>query len=180
MKTLKKIFLQLPILFLLIAIQSCTVDVPDSDTTSPEFSFQISGDGFIHTFNQDSDFGNIQLNLRQDTTYDFIFSGSDQGGVKQIHWQYAHDYVEFVNPIVSPWTQTTTSALSSSINWYGDPTNPLSGAVLNGKIVIEGDNISHQFFFMITDFGGESGDSNATYGALNIYSGDHSTEIITF
>lgn len=179
-KHFEKIKNSLYLLIALISFQSCTVDIPELDDTPPKFSFQITGDGFNHTFNQDSDFNNIQLNLRQGATYDFILTGSDAGGVKQIQWQYAYDYVEFSDPIPSPWTQTTTSPLSSVINWFGDASNPLSGNILAGKMVSEGNQVSHELFFMVKNFGGESGNSNTTYASLNVYSADHTTEIILF
>jgi len=68
--------------------------------------------------------------------------------------------------------------VSSAINWYGDLSNRLSGNILTGKMVVEGSNVSHELFFMIKNFGGESGDSNVTYASLYIYSGDHPTEIV--
>ncbi len=178
--TLFKIKKYSAVFLLLFSITSCTVDVPDSDTVPPKFSFKIIGDGFDQTFNQDTDFSSFQLNLRQGATYDFILSGSDGGGVKQIQWQYAHDYVEFTDPITSPWVQSTISPLSSVINWFGERSNPVSGSILAGTIAVEGNQISHEFIFMVKDFGGESGDTNTIYASLNIYSANHPTEIIPF
>ncbi len=178
--TLLKVIRYFPILFLSFIVVSCTVDVPDSDTVPPKFSFKITGDGFDQTFNQDTDFSSFQLNLKQGATYNFILSGGDGGGVKQIQWQYAHDYVEFTDPITSPWVQSTVSPLSSVINWFGERSNPVSGSILAGKIVIEGNQVSHEFIFMVKDFGGESGNTNTIYASLNIYGSNHTTEIISF
>lgn len=180
MKTTKNIISRLSILLLIIASQSCDVDVPESDITPPKFSFNITGGGFNQTFDQDTNFSSFQLNLRQGATYNFVLSGGDPGGVKQIQWQYAHDYVEFTDPIPSPWVQNTTSSLSSVINWYGERSDPLSGNILAGKMIIEGNNIAHEFFFTVKDFGGESGDTNTISASLNIYSGNHTTEIVSF
>ncbi len=81
MKTTKNTLLKIKkysaVFLLLFSITSCTVDVPDSDTVPPKFSFKITGDGFDQTFNQDTDFSGFQLNLRQGATYDFILSGCD-------------------------------------------------------------------------------------------------------
>lgn len=184
MKKAKNIFLKiikcLPVLFLVLTSLNCTVDLPETDNTPPKFSFQITGDGFNQTFDQDTNFNSMQLNLRQGSTYDFILTGSDAGGVKQIQWQYAHDYIEFTNPISSPWIKSTNSSLSSVINWYGDRTDPLSGNILAGKIVAEGDLVSHEFFFTVTDFGREDGNTNTITISLNILNGKHNTEVISF
>lgn len=171
-------------LFILIFIsaslfQSCETEIPDRDTEPPTFQFRIAGDGFDQTFDQDTDFSSFQLNLREDALYDITFSGADSGGVKHIQWQYATDYVEFDSSIPSPWT-TRTSGLSTSINWYGNRSNPLTGMILTASIRANGENVSHAFNFMVRDFGGASAMENTIFAALNVYSGNHTTEIIRF
>ncbi len=168
------------IFVILIGLQSCTVDIPDSDTTPPQFSFRITGDGFDQTFDQNTDFHSFQLNLREDAEYDFILTGSDTGGVKEITWQYPHDYIEFVDPISSPWTVTRTSGLSSQISWQGDFTNAITGNILTGKFKPNGELVAFSFDFGVKDFGGQSGTVNSFFASLNLFSGNHNTEIVIF
>lgn len=167
------------LLIAIVLLQSCDTEIPDVDTEPPTFRFQIQGDGFDQTFDQDTDFNSFQLNLREDARYSITFSGADLGGVKHIQWQYATDYVEFETSIPSPWT-TRTSGLSTSINWYGNRSNPQTGMVLTATIRANGENISHVFNFMVKDFGGASAMENTLFKSLNIYSGNHNTEIIRF
>ncbi len=174
-KNIKKIVFAIGILFFI----SCETDIPETDTTTPTFSFNISGDGFNRTFTQDDDFSSIQLNLRTDTTYDFIFSGADTGGVERISWQYPHDYIEFSEEIPAPWETTTLTFLSSSIYWDGDPTNPTTGNILAGKLVTNGESISISFSFLVKDFGGLDGSSNSIEKSMNIYIDNQNTEVIS-
>lgn len=166
--------------FLLITAQSCETDIPVIDDVPPTFTFRITGDGFEHTFNQDSDFTNIQLNLKHDAEYDFILSGSDNGGVKLIQWQLpGDDFIEFDSTVSSPWTVTNISSINKIIKWEGNSNNPLTGNILAGTFESNGENISISFRFLISDFGGESGVSNTTSKELTIYIGEHDTEIVS-
>ncbi|MDH7447266.1 hypothetical protein [Aquimarina sp. 2201CG14-23] len=162
----------------ILLLISCDTDIPEIDTTVPEFSFNISGDGFNRTFTQDDDFSGLQLNLNADTEYDFIFTGSDSGGVERISWQYPHDYIEFITEIPAPWENTSQTFISSLIYWNGDQANPTTGNILTGKLITNGDIISISFSFLVKDFGGSDGTSNTTTESLNIYIGNHTTEVI--
>jgi len=168
------------ILFIAIVMQSCTVDIPETDTIPPQFSFRITGDGFDRTFDQNTDFDSFQLNLTEDAQYDFILTGSDAGGVKEITWQYPHDNIEFVDPISSPWMVTRLSGLSSQISWQGDSSNAITGNILTGKFKPNGELVSFSFDFGVKDFGGQLGTVNTFFASLSIYSGNHNTEIITY
>lgn len=158
---------------------ACETEIPDIDTEAPTFQFRIEGDGFDQTFDQDTDFASFQLNLREDASYRITYSGADAGGVKQIQWQYATDYVTFETSIPSPWVSSTTG-LSTSLNWHGSRSNPLTGTILTATIRPNGENVSHTFNLMVRDFGGASGMENTVLESLNLYSGDHDTEIIRF
>ena len=176
-----KHFIYLLILLATFSITSCETDIPENDDTAPEFSFKITGDGFSHTFDQDDDFENFQLNLRADAEYNFILTGSDQGGVEVIQWQLpSSDYIEFVTSIPNPWTISNISILTRMIQWQGDENNPLTGSILNGPFEANGQNIILSFGFYVSDFGGESGSSNTVSKELNLYIGNHNTEIIEF
>lgn len=167
------------ILILLCLTQSCETDVPDTDNTPPEFSFQIIGDGLDHTFTQDDDFANIQLNLRHDQSYNFNYVGTDNGGVQLIRWQLpSSDYIEFNTAIPSPWTITILSPLSRLIQWQGDSNNALTAGILTGTFEANGENVSDTFRFLVSDFGGTSGTSNNVSKELTIYIGEHNTAII--
>jgi len=82
--------------------------------------------------------------------------------------------------ITSPWTLNTISPLSRIIEWQGDSSNPLTSGIINGSFIAKGDNISDIFRFYVSDFGGQSGTSNSVSKQLNIYTGNHSTEILQF
>lgn len=178
MKTLKN-YLRILCLTLSFINISCDTEIPDSDSEPPTFHFEIIGDGFGESFNQDTDFDSFQLNLREDALYTITFSGADSGGMKQIQWQYDTDYVEFETSIPSPWTMSS-SGLSTSINWTGNQSNPITGMILTARIRANGENINHAFHFMLKDFGGNSSMENTTFKSLNIYSGNHPTEIVEF
>ncbi|MFK7811489.1 MAG: hypothetical protein AB8B59_03290 [Maribacter sp.] len=156
---------------------SCETEIPDTDIEPPTFLFEISGDGFSETFDQNTDFESFQLNLREDALYTITFSGADLGGMKQIQWQYDTDYVEFETSIPSPWTMSS-SGLSTSINWTGSESNPTTGMVLTARFRANGENIGHTFHFLLKDFGGVSSMENTTFRSLSIYSGNHITELI--
>ena len=151
-------YLKYPLIVLLIvSLLSCETDIPETDTTPPEFSFRITGDGFVHVFNQDQDYSKIQLNLKNDAEYDFIYTGSDKGGVKLIQWQLPiSDYIEFDSTIPDSW-QDNVSGLSRIIKWNGNSSNPLTGNILTGTFEANGEFVSDTFRFFVSDFGGESG-----------------------
>ena len=176
---MKNLIHKFSIAILCITIQSCETDIPETDNTAPEFSFKITGDGFDHTFTQDDDLENIQLNLKDDAEYDFILISSDNGGIKSTQWQLpGSDSIEFDTTIPSPWTVTNISLLNKIIEWEGDTNNPLTGNILTGTFESNGENLSVAFRFSVSDFGGISGDSNTISNELNIYIGNHNTEVI--
>jgi len=167
------------ILFIFTTL-SCETDIPTTDTTPPQFTFRITGDGFEYVFNQDEDYSNRQLNLKNGARYNFIYTGSDEGGVKTIQWQLPiSDYIEFDSAIPDTW-QDNVSGLSRTIQWNGNSSNPLTGNILNGTFEANGEFVSDTFRFFVSDFGGESGDSNSVSKELAIYIGNHDTEIIEF
>ena len=182
-KVMNRIIKNTVLAIALILIYSCDADDSGTEDTQPRFSFRISGDGFDRTFTQDDDLENIQLNLRHDADYDFIFSGGDTQGVKRIQMQYPTDYIEFtgVTPFPpNPWQQMFPSgSLSGIIFWEGDPSNPITGNILNGTLRPNGELVSIELYFRVEDFGGESGASNITDGSLNILIDNHNTEVIT-
>ena len=175
---LKNSMLTMLALVLICTLQSCVVEIPETDIEAPTFSFKITGDGFDHTFTQDSDFNVIQLNLRENTEYDFLLSGSDRGGVKQIQMQFTPDYIELIDPVPTTWSISEISALSSVLAWSGDPANPISGNILAGSFRTDGNLVSHELKFTVKDYGGTSGSVNTFFASLNIYSGVHATEIV--
>tara|TARA_R110002096_G_C14176134_1_gene686404 strand:+ start:105 stop:506 length:402 start_codon:yes stop_codon:yes gene_type:complete len=117
------------IALLLIVVQSCETEIPETDVTPPQFTFRITGDSFDYTFDQDDDYESILLNLKNGTSYNFIYTGSDDGGVKTIQWKIPpSDYIEFGSAINSPWT-ISDSPPSKIIEWQGDINNPLTGNI---------------------------------------------------
>ncbi len=173
MKTLKISILLITTLFF-----SCEAEIPITDTTAPVFTFQITGDGFNRTFDQDTDFNSLQLNLRDDTPYDFTYTGADDGGVELIQLQMdTPEYIVLETAIPSPWTRTNLG-LSQMIEWRGDRNNPLTGNLINGRFRTNAQLVSIAVRFYVRDFGGERRISNSSYGTLNLFPGNHPTEII--
>lgn len=167
------------ITLLLIVTYSCETEIPDNDTTPPQFSFKITGDGFDYTFNQDDDFENVILNLKNGTSYDFIFIGSDDGGVKTIQWQIPpSDYIEFGSAINSPWTMSDPPA--RLIEWQGDDNNPLTSNLLVGDFEANGEDVRVNFYFFVSNFSGEN-TARAVSKRLRLNIDNHNTtEIVEF
>ena len=173
----KGIQLLLVLLISLFTI-SCETEIPETDVIPPGFTFQITGDGFSETFNQDTDFGSFQLNLREDTAYDFILTGSDADGLKRVEWYVVSDYIDIETDINSPWSVSATSPLVDVVSWNGNRNDPLTGSILTGTFRTRGNSIALGMTFYLTDFGGESGRSNSSSGELNILIDNHITEMI--
>lgn len=167
------------LLFLvLITAFSCKVQIPVTDSISPTFKFKISGDGFEHTFTQDSNFDNLILNLREGTTYTFEYSAGDAGGLKFIQLYFPTDNFNIQGAILPQWTERTVG-LTKYVEWSGDEDNPTNGQILARNFRSVG-NINYTIRFLVRDFGGQSGPENSVFGDLNVNSGNHPTEIITF
>ena len=182
---MKKEIIPIVIVFALCLTTSCEIRIPEVDTTTPTFSFQIRGDGFSKTFTQDDDFSRMQLNLRSNAEYRFIFSGADQGGVALIQWQLGGtDFFDFSRPDfpIDTWDIRNISANSRMIEWFGDRSDPKTGAILSGNFTtgnLQGDVATIRFF--VRDFGGQSGTTpNDIRGDLSISVSDVETNLDTF
>ena len=160
------------------ALISCDTDIPDTDTTPPTFRFEISGDGFTRAFTEEDNFEDLQLNLKSNATYDIVFSGGDQGGMRRLQMELPEDYVDFQSDIDSPW-QTNTSGLTKTIFWNGDADNPITGFVFTGRFIASGESIITSFYLRAEDYGGQDGPPfNITEGTLNILIADQETAVI--
>ncbi|WP_296386484.1 hypothetical protein [Winogradskyella sp.] len=171
------------ILICLIAVFTfgCDTDVPETDTTAPEFSLRIFNARFDHTFTQDDDLSNLTLRLKNDAGYRFTLTGVDNGGVRVIQWQLpADNSIAFDNEITSPWSIVNTSSIRRMIEWLGDRNNALTGAILDGKFRATGSQRQDTFSFLVSDFGGESGSYNTYFSQLNIYIGNWEAEVVEF
>ncbi|WP_123772308.1 hypothetical protein [Zobellia sp. OII3] len=168
------------IAFLPFLMGSCETEIPLEDSDPPNFSIQITGDGFSETFDQDTDFDSFQLNLKRETTYDFILTGADQGGLKRLEMYFTPDYIDMNANLYGPWQVTTLTFLTDLISWNGDRSSPLTGTVLDGSFTTKGDNVSLEISLYLLDYGGDSGSSNSSSAALNIFIDDHETEIVFF
>ncbi|MCK7590546.1 hypothetical protein M0G43_08180 [Subsaxibacter sp. CAU 1640] len=159
------------------------VTIPETDTTPPSFSFKIEGDGFSRTFTQDDDFSRMQLNLRANKVYSFVFTGDDAGGMALLQWQLGeNETIEFDDDFPGgEWTIRDISSTNRMIEWQGDGVNPIRGMILTGDFVARnsGPNttVSTSFRFFVRDFGGRSGTANQVSGELYITIGDFTTEL---
>lgn len=173
------------VIIMALVLTACSTTIPVTDNTPPRFSFQIRGDGFSHTFDQDTDFSSFQLNLKDGAVYNFTLTGADDGGVSLIRWQFAGDYLEFQEPVESPWVVTDLTELTRRVEFTGDRSAPLTANVLTGRFRIKGNRIgdsltSVAYNFWVRDFGGQSGTENTFSAELNIQIDDHETEIVEF
>ncbi len=166
---------------------SCETRIPEVDTIPPTFSFELRGDGFNQIFTQDDDFSRMQLNLKSNTEYRFIYSGADQGGVALIRWQLGgEDQIDFTRPEFpfDSWIIRDIPPISRMIEWSGDRSNPRTGGILTGIFrtgdVPDNTGNSGTWRFFVRDFGGQSGTPNSIRGNLNILIGDSVTELIEF
>ncbi|WP_422858074.1 hypothetical protein ACOKFD_11570 [Flagellimonas sp. S174] len=166
------------------ACLSCEVDeIPETDNEAPAFSFKITGDGFDRTFTQEDSFEDFQLNLRGNVEYEFILSGSDQGGVENISFLFSNESIQLQSSIPEGW-EVTDNGFSTTIQFDGDRNNPITGNILAGRFIatgqFTGDNLlSDAFLFQVTDYGGADGTSrNVTRAELTLLIGELTTEII--
>lgn len=182
---MKPSFVLIFVILMALVLSACSTTIPVTDNTPPRFSFQLRGDGFSQTFDQDTDFSNFQLNLRNGAVYNFTLTGADDGGVSLIRWQFAGDYLEFQEPVESPWVARDVTELTRIVEFAGDRDAPTTGSVLTGRLQIKGNRIgdsltSVAYNFLVRDFGGQSGTVNTFSGELLIQIGDHKTEIVEF
>ncbi|MBG47285.1 MAG: hypothetical protein CML05_03235 [Pseudozobellia sp.] len=167
-------------LSLMMGAQACETEIPETDVDPPTFSIKITGDGFDETFYQDTNFDRFQLNLREGAEYTFLISGGDTGGLKRFEVYFAPDYIQMNPNLGGNWARTSLSGLTDMLYWTGNASSPLTGTLLNGTFIADGDLASSPITFYLTDFGGSEGSSNITSASLNVYSGDHATEIKYF
>lgn len=164
--------------FFVLVVQSCVVEVPPEDPDPPTFSFRVVGDGFDHTFTENTNFNNITLMLRYGVTYEFTFFGEDEGGMEYMGWLAAHLGHMEVNPNLHGEWNFSDSTGASSLEWLGNPNDPLSGSIIAGTFTTQGDVVTDGTFqFMVRDYGGESGRSNRISENLSVFFGAHTTRI---
>jgi hypothetical protein len=157
-----------------LLIQSCRTEIPKCDTTPPNFSFRITGDGYDHTFTQADDFEGTQLNLRTGVTYNFVYTGYDAGGMADMRLIVPFIHVEA--HISGPWTASTSGGFSD-LSWYGDFTHPVTGSLVTGTFSVSAVPAPFSIWFSLGDFGGSCGGPNGTVRILYISIGNHNTGI---
>ena len=157
------------LVLLLLVNTSCDTEIPETDTTPPTFSLKITGDGFDHTFTQDDDLENLQLNLKEGVSFDILYIGSDTGGVKFIQLQYNKNIIEFTETNTPPWTEINVSSTSNILEWQGDHNNPKTSGILSGKFITSRLNSGGAFKIYVADFGGDSNESNTIFDQLNLF-----------
>ena len=184
----KSIFYLLTLLF--ITASSCTVDVPETETATPKFSFKITGDdGFNHTFTQDDDFESFQLNLKKKTNYEFVFSGSDNDALKNLIWNFpgaleAQTILTLADDTLPGWYKTSRyDSSSDGVRFDGDSEDKVLSSSLEGIFYIylgfDGD-LNYNFDFTAKDYGDMNVDENVTHRKLYILvrNEDQPTEIV--
>ena len=173
---------------LFFSTTSCEVDLPETDSIAPLYSFQISGDGFNHTFESGDDLTSLRLNLKKGQTYNFSFVGSDAGGLQDLLWNYEDDLVSEVvinipGGLPDDWYISTRYEhdfdfypFVDGIRFLGDRADPRSGAAISGTFKFDSysqDSYPNTFDFIARDYGGQSGDHNMVAGHLSVLISDH-------
>ena len=174
----KNIYLVLA--FTVLIITSCATRIPETDVTPPTFSLEIRGDDFRRTFTQNDP--RLQLMLKSNTVYSFIYKGADSGGVELIQWQLGNDeQISFLEPEfpVDGWRIQQFNFLTRTIIWTGERSDPRTGGIIIGRFrTVDSRNSAGTFRFLIRDFGGSSGTPNSASGEFNYVIGDFDTEVI--
>lgn len=140
-------------LSLLMITQACETEIPETDVDPPTFSIQITGDGFDETFDQDTDFDSFQLNVREGAEYTFLISGADTGGLKRFELYFQPGHIQMNPNLGGNWARTSSSGLTDMLYWTGNASSPLTGTLLNGTFIADGDSVSSPITFYLTDFG---------------------------
>lgn len=145
---------------------SCEVDIPDIDTEDPEFAFLIQGPGINKTYTEETDFSSFQLNLKSNATYNFTYTGSDDGGVSSISW-YVGTPMTFEDVVPGDVT-ISPFQLGILLNLVGDENDPVSGLGMAGDALTGAGNIVFQWQFLVRDYGGTGGPPNETSRTMNV------------
>ena len=164
--------------------QSCDTDIPPTDTEPPTFSFKIKGEGFERTFTQDDDFENIQLNLTAGAAYEIDYIGVDAGGLKYMSIEFPYGDFDIIGTLPNHW-EDDNNGFSRWFYWNGDSNDPKTGSLISKATIITkqvsaNDGIGGSFYFVLRDYGGQSGSANQTVKQLNTYLGQHPTEVRHF
>ncbi|CAM4082134.1 hypothetical protein ZORO111903_00050 [Zobellia roscoffensis] len=169
-KNFKNLLQHITTIFLILTIVSCETEIPETDNVSPNFSIRISGNGFDHTFDQDDDFDNFQLLLREDDEYNFVLTGSDAGGLQKLEMVFQPVFLEFSAIITSPWQRTQFSTLSDLISWTGEQSAPVTGTILHGSFIAKGNPIGGTpISISVRDYGGNSIFQNISGGTIDTF-----------
>lgn len=161
-----------PIAFLCLGMAfaaSCSVDIPEEDTTPPSVKFKVTGGGIDVLFETAEDFER-QLNLTTNATYRYTLTIHDAGGLQHAQWQFgSDDAIEMETEAPEPWRFLEVSPLSSMYEWRGDSDNPVNGAVLSGRFTARGQDEALGFLFFARDYGGSSGAHNEVFHDLTVF-----------
>jgi hypothetical protein len=158
-----------------LLFQSCETEIPKCDTTPPNFSFRITGDGFNHTFTQ-ADVESFRLNLRTGAIYKFVYAGYDAGGMERMDL-FVHNSVDFEPLISHPWSVFDEPPYRRA-GWQGDAAPPVTGSLLTGTLRVSDVPGRFLIVFSLKDFGGRSCPPNSMLRHIQIRTGDYNTEIV--
>jgi hypothetical protein len=159
-----------------LLFQSCETEKPECDSTPPNFSFRITGDGFDHTFTQANHFEDFRLNLKIGATYNFVYTGYDAGGMQDM--QLVVPYIHVEAPISSPWSVSSWRDFNT-FSWHGDAAHRVTGSLLTGTFTVSAAPAPFAIRFSLSDFGGRSCPPNSIAKELEIVTGNHNTEIVS-
>ena len=148
----------------------------DDDVIPPDFLFQIEGDGITRTFNQDSDFKNVQLNLRQDVEYKFLLAGSDLGGLEQVMMSYESSHIVVEANITENWILMNPEGNDQSLYWYDDTFSYYPEIQIDGTLITRGNNQESSIGFYLKDMVQGAECWNITSVDLKVFIGNHTTE----
>lgn len=116
--------------------------------------------------------------LRRGVTFNFIYTGSDEGGMGHMAWYSYHSgRMAIATTAESPWIYGNDDQWNSALRWFGDRYNPLTGSVVAGSFTTQGSGNEVNFRFALTDYGGETGSPNRVWEDLSVYVGAHRSRV---
>ena len=167
----------LMLLFLAVNLASCATRIPETDSTPPEITFKIEGDGFNRTFTDSENLENLQVNLNNTSRFRFTLTGSDQGGLQILGFTFPKDYVQITTELPEGW-ETISGTITDTFVWRGNSSSPTTGTILTGFFEVSGIT-SFTFDLSAEDFGGSARTSNRTAMRINCLAQSGATEVLS-
>ena len=113
-------------------------EVPEDNNEAPEFSFTLQGPGINRAFVSGDDLENLQVNILENSTYDFLLLGTDAGGVEFFSIQIAANVMLNFQSVPAD-VQVSTTSFATIASKEGDINNSMTGLSIDSQIQVVGD-----------------------------------------